>query len=86
MYEKWLADDKEDLKITKEQIAEYQAKLNAVKESQGTSGEVLAHKELILVQKEDVLAVRPAAPRFQRMHGCRVVECLSRDPPPHQSP
>jgi len=60
MYEKWLADDKEDLKLTKDQIAEFQAKLDNVQASQGTSGEVLAHKEVLLSQKEDVLSVRTA--------------------------
>lgn len=56
MYEKWLAEDNEDLKLTKQQIADMQAKLSSVKEAQQTNGEVLAHKEILLAEKEDVLS------------------------------
>ena len=57
MYEKWIADDKEDLKLTKDQIAELRAKIDAVQNSQESSSEVLSHKEVLLSMKEDVLSV-----------------------------
>eukprot|EP00056_Hartaetosiga_gracilis_P018182 m.9936 g.9936 ORF g.9936 m.9936 type:complete len:184 (+) comp6466_c0_seq1:222-773(+) len=56
MYEKWIADDSEDLKITKQQIEEIQAKLDAVQKAQGDHANALAEKEEILAGKEDVLA------------------------------
>lgn len=91
MYEKWIADDKEDLKLTKEAIAEYRAKVDAVQKSQESNSQVLAHKEVMLSMKEDVLSVsalayllrrvthRALAPRPApvRLHGrhCRPLQC-----------
>lgn len=58
MYEKWIQDDSEDLKITKDQIRELQEKIDAVQSSQDLHENTLAEKELILAGKEDVLSVR----------------------------
>lgn len=58
MYEKWIADDTEDLKITREEIAEIQRKIDAVQAAQESHENTLAEKELILAGKEDVLSVR----------------------------
>ena len=58
MYEKWIEDDTEDLKVTKDQIKEIQDRIAAVKSSQNTHESALAEKELILAGKEDVLSVR----------------------------
>merc|ERR1712146_54185 len=55
MYEIWIEDDSEDLKITKDQIREIQDKITAVKSSQANHENALAEKEIIL-NKEDVLS------------------------------
>ena len=57
MYERWIADDSEDLKITKDEILDLQAKIAAVKSSQGENAGVLAEKEMVLQGKEEVLQV-----------------------------
>jgi len=56
MYEKWIADDSEDLKLTKEEISNLQAKIAAVKAAQNRHEDALADKEDALAGKEDVLA------------------------------
>lgn len=58
MYERWIADDSEDLKLTKDQILDLQAKIAAVKASQSENADVLSEKEMTLQNKENVLSVR----------------------------
>lgn len=58
MYEKWIADDSEDLKVTKDEIVALQQKIASVKSSQGDHFDALADKEAALQGKEEVLTVR----------------------------
>lgn len=57
MYEKWIADDSEDLKVTKDEIVALQEKIAAVKAAQSDHEDALWDKEVALQGKEDVLTV-----------------------------
>ena len=57
MYEKWLSDDGEKLRLTKQQILDMREKINKVKDSQDTKHSILMEKEDALGDKEDVLSV-----------------------------
>jgi len=56
MYEKWLSDDGEKLKITKQQILDMRDKLMKVRDSQQTKHGILTEKENALSDKENVLS------------------------------
>ena len=58
MYEKWLADDGDKLRITKASILELREKIQQVRNGQNNANSVLGDKESVLAQKEQMLSVR----------------------------
>ena len=58
MYEKWLADDGDKLRVTKASILELREKIQAVRSGQDTANSALGDKEAVLAEKEQMLSVR----------------------------
>lgn len=56
MYEKWLADDGDKLRITKAQILELREKIQAVRDGQDSKNSILTDKETALAEKEQILS------------------------------
>merc|ERR1712196_32142 len=56
MYEKWLADDGDKLRITKAQILEVKEKIQSIRDGQNSKNDILMDKEETLAQKEQVLS------------------------------
>jgi hypothetical protein len=58
MYEKWLADDGDKLRLTKSTILDLREKIQKVRSGQNSVNDALGDKEEGLVLKEQMLAVR----------------------------
>lgn len=57
MYEKWLADDGDKLRITKAQILDMREKVDSIHSGQTSKDAILSDKEDALAEKEQVLSV-----------------------------
>ncbi len=68
MYEKWLADDGKSLEISRAEIKELNAQIEAVKASQQAHESLLGDKADALANKEDILMVHSHTAPHQQQH------------------